>query len=117
MTPPSQERQLQLALQAIQNDPYLSIRAATNIFGVPQMTLSRRLRGITSQRDRVPLNRNLTELEELTIVQYILELDSRAFPPRLCEVEDMANRLLADRDAPSVGKRWASNFVKATTRA
>ena len=27
-------------------------------------------------------------------------------------VEDMANRLLADRDAPPVGKRWASNFVK-----
>ncbi|RKL07269.1 hypothetical protein BFJ70_g16936 [Fusarium oxysporum] len=24
----------------------------------------------------------------------------------------MANRLLADRDAPPVGKRWASNFVK-----
>ncbi|XP_044715220.1 fot5 transposase [Hirsutella rhossiliensis] len=24
----------------------------------------------------------------------------------------MANRLLAERDAPSVGKRWASNFVK-----
>nr|AER39693.1 transposase [Verticillium dahliae] len=112
MSPPSQERQLQLALQAIQNDPDLSIRAATNIFGVPRMTLTRRLRGITSQRDRIPLNRNLTELEELTIVQYILELNSRAFPPRLCEVEDMANRLLADRDAPSVGKRWASNFVR-----
>jgi hypothetical protein len=24
----------------------------------------------------------------------------------------MANRLLADRDASPVGKRWASNFVK-----
>ncbi|KAK0367451.1 fot5 transposase, partial [Colletotrichum limetticola] len=24
----------------------------------------------------------------------------------------MANRLLADRDAPPVGKRWASNFIK-----
>jgi hypothetical protein len=24
----------------------------------------------------------------------------------------MANRLLADRDAPRVGPRWASNFVK-----
>jgi hypothetical protein len=27
-------------------------------------------------------------------------------------VEEMANRLLADRDASPVGKRWASNFVK-----
>jgi hypothetical protein len=27
-------------------------------------------------------------------------------------VEEMANSLLADRDAPPVGKRWAHNFVK-----
>ncbi|RKL01573.1 hypothetical protein BFJ70_g17402 [Fusarium oxysporum] len=26
--------------------------------------------------------------------------------------KEMANILLADRDAPPVGKRWASNFVK-----
>ncbi|RKK17113.1 hypothetical protein BFJ66_g18036, partial [Fusarium oxysporum f. sp. cepae] len=49
---------------------------------------------------------------ESTIIQYVLDLDSRSFPPRLRDVEDMANKLLADRDAPPVGKRWASNFVK-----
>jgi hypothetical protein len=27
-------------------------------------------------------------------------------------MEGMANKLLAGRDAPPVGKRWASNFVK-----
>ena len=27
-------------------------------------------------------------------------------------VEELANSLLADRDAPSVGTRWAHNFVK-----
>jgi hypothetical protein len=27
-------------------------------------------------------------------------------------MEEMANQLLADRGAPPVGKRWASNFVK-----
>ncbi|KAF6515583.1 hypothetical protein HZS61_004324 [Fusarium oxysporum f. sp. conglutinans] len=46
------------------------------------------------------------------IVQFILDLDSRGFPPRLRCVEEMANRLLADRKMPPVGKRWASNFVK-----
>jgi hypothetical protein len=54
----------------------------------------------------------LTKLEEKIIVQRILELDSQAFPPRLSAVEDMANRLLRDRDASRVGKNWASNFVK-----
>lgn len=38
-------------------------------------------------------------------------LTSRSFPPRLCSVEDMANRLLADPDALSE-PRFASNFVK-----
>lgn len=53
----------------------------------------------------MPNLRKLTDLEESTIVEYILDLDTRLFPPRLCGVEDMANRLLADRDAPQVGKR------------
>ena len=46
------------------------------------------------------------------IVQYILDLDSKGFPPRLCGVEDMANRLLAERNAGRVGTRWPSNFIK-----
>jgi hypothetical protein len=54
----------------------------------------------------------LTDLEESVIVQYILELDSKGFPPRLSGVEDMANRILAQRDAPRVGVNWASTFVK-----
>ncbi|KAE9568023.1 hypothetical protein CGMCC3_g15871 [Colletotrichum fructicola] len=60
----------------------------------------------------MPNSRNLTTLEEEKLVEYILDLDFRSFPPRISGVEDMANRLLADRDAPPVGKRWASNFVK-----
>jgi hypothetical protein len=46
------------------------------------------------------------------IVQYILDLDTKGFPPRLCGVEDMANRLLAERNTGRVGTRWASNFIK-----
>jgi hypothetical protein len=46
------------------------------------------------------------------IAQYIFDLDMRGFPPRLCGVEDMANRLLAEREMPPVGPRWASNFIK-----
>lgn len=39
-------------------------------------------------------------------------MSARFFPPRLGGVEDMANRLLSARDAPRVGKNWASNFVR-----
>jgi hypothetical protein len=46
------------------------------------------------------------------LVQHILDLSAKGFPPRLSVVEDMANRLLATRDTLRVGARWASNFVK-----
>ncbi|KAJ3552712.1 hypothetical protein NPX13_g11049 [Xylaria arbuscula] len=106
------ESQLLLAIQAIEKDPKLSIRAAHRIYAIPYTTLYDRIHGRTSRSDFIPKSRKLTNLEELTIVQYILDLDARAFPPRLAGVEDMANQLLRDRDAPPVGKRWASNFVK-----
>jgi hypothetical protein len=60
----------------------------------------------------MPNSRKLTDLEEQTIIQYILDLDSPGFPPRIISVEEMANRLRADRDLDPVGPRWASNFVK-----
>ena len=107
-----EENKINLALQAIQKDQTLSGRAAATIYGCSHVTLSRRLKGTPSRRDSMPNSRNLTPLEESTIVQYILDLDARSYPPRLVGVEDMANRLLADRGAPRVGKRWASNFVK-----
>lgn len=108
----SDENRIALALQSIKNDPTLSIRSAARIYTVDFSTLARRKRGQSARRDTLPPCRKLTNLEESIIVQYILDLDSRSFPPRLCGVQDMANRLLADRGAPPVGPRWASNLVK-----
>src|SRR5690554_1025814 len=108
----TQEGRLLLAIQATRKTQNPNIKSIASTYNVPRTTLRRRLQGITSRRDIIPKSRKLTNLEESMIVEYVLDLDSRSFPPRLREVEDMANRLLADRDAPRVGKRWASNFVK-----
>ena len=67
---------------------------------VPELTLALRR-----------LSDKLTLTEEYTIVQYILDLDSRGFSPRLCEVADMADKLLSVRGGESVGKHWAERFV------
>jgi hypothetical protein len=106
------ESQIILALQALKKDPKLSLRAAAKIYSVDHTKLSRRQRGIRPRRDTTANSRKMTDLEESVILEYILDLDSKGFPPRLSGVEDMANRLLADRDAPRVGTRWAANFVK-----
>jgi len=108
----SYEARVILALEAIRKDKKLSLRAVAKIFEVFDRTLYRRRDGHTLRRDTEPNLKNLTRSEETTIVQYILELCARSFPPRLSGVEDMANQLLCVRDAPPVGKFWAHNFVR-----
>ena len=108
----SNEAHIILALQALQNDKNLSERAAAKIYGVDRKTLGRRRAGRPARRDTTPKSRRLTDSEEKAIIQYIIELDARSFPPRLRGVEDMANHLLRVQDAPPVGKLWAHNFVK-----
>jgi hypothetical protein len=112
MSQSSNEARILLALLVLQNNPNLKTRRAATIYRVNYRTLYRRQDGIQSRCDSIPNSRKLSDLEEQTIVQFILDLDSRGFPSRLRFVEDMANSLLADRDASPVGKRWAHNFVK-----
>ena len=112
MSKKDDESRIILALQATQNDPNLSSRAAAKIYSISHEKLSRRKRGVQSRRDISANSRKLTDLEESVLVQHILDLATKGFPPRLSIVEDMANRLLAIRDASRVGKHWASNFVK-----
>jgi hypothetical protein len=106
------EAQLLLAFQAIKKDPKFSIRRAADIYTVPRLTFATRIDSTQVRRDIVHFCQKLTKLEENTIIQRIIKLNSQAFPSRLNAVEDMANRLLRDRDASRVGKNWASNFVK-----
>ena len=53
----------------------------------------------------------LTKLEEAAIVEHILDLDSRGFPPTKATLRDMANKLLVERDASTVGINWPDRFI------
>lgn len=106
------EARVVLALEAIKNNAKISIRAAAKLYNVPVSTLSYRHTGRPARSNLTPNSKKLTQSEEEAIVRYIIELDLRAFPPRLSGVEDMANYLLRERDAPPVGKLWAHRFVK-----
>ena len=112
MSSTSKEARIILTLKTIQNNNKLSLRVTAKLYAIPELTLRSRRAGISARRDTTPNSRRLTDSEEKAIVQYILELIARSFPPRLCGVEDMANYLLRVRDAPPVGKLWAHNFVK-----
>ena len=106
------ESQLVLALAAIQANPKLSLRKVAKIYNVPLTTLINRRDGRQPKREISANCRKLSDSEEDAIVQYILDLDSRSFPPRLSGVRDMADRLLELRDGGRVGVNWASTFVQ-----
>jgi hypothetical protein len=108
------EARIQLAIQAIEQDPSLSVRRAAQLYNAPRRTLNNRRAGMDSRRDCQPNSIKLSKTEESVIVQHILDLDTRGFPPRLAAVQDMANSLLAARAASQVGKNWAENFIKRT---
>ena len=78
---------------------------------MPRTTLSNRILGLLLRAINSPNSRKLTNLEEETIVRYILKLDSRAFPPRRNTIKDIANRLLAKYNRGRVRKNWTSNFI------
>ncbi len=104
MPPASNEARVILALKAFENDEKLSLRAAAKIYNVHHTTLLRRHAGRPIRCDTTPNSHRLTDSEEKAIIQYIIKLDVRSFPPRLRSIEDIANQLLRVRDAPSVGK-------------
>ena len=112
MVSTSNEANVICALQALQRDPELAVRDASRIYGVPRTTLRRRRSEVPCRADTTPGSRKLTDPEEKLIIERILDLDSRAQPPRLRDVEAMANRLLELRHDIPVGRNWVSSFIR-----
>ena len=107
----SKERRVILATEAIQNNQNLSRRQAARIYKVPKTTLRNKINGRTSRDNSRHGRQKLTESEENAIIQYVLDLDERGFPPRIAGIENMANLLLKKRDGGHVGGHWASRFI------
>ena len=110
-----QEGRILLAIKDIQNGSTNSIRQIAERFCIPRSTLQRRLDGQQFRADTRPSGHKLTQTEEESLVQYILDMDMRGSAPRPAAVQEMANILLAERGSSppsSVGKNWSSAFVK-----
>lgn len=107
----SKEARITLALQALHNDPNLSIRKTITIYSTPATTIRDRRDGKPSRRDFTLNLKLLTDSEEIAIVKYILQLDSQGLPPWYTNVKDIANHLLSECDTRRVGVRWVKNFV------
>jgi hypothetical protein len=93
----SNESRIILAIEALKNDPKLTERAAAGIYKVPRATLADRRARKLSRRHITANGRKLTNTEESVLLDRIIDLIKRGFPPRLEDIQDMANRLLRVR--------------------
>ena len=94
-----------MALQSYKYDPKLSLRRSAKLYQVNHTTLLCQHNDVQAWANTIPKSRKLSNLEEKIVIQYILDLNLRSFRQRLGGVEEMTNRLLADRDVSPVGKR------------
>jgi hypothetical protein len=72
------------------------------------------MNGTPFRADKRYLRHILTQNEEDSLVQWILDMDSRGGAPRLSTVREIANILLAERGSilpPTVGKNWLLTFI------
>jgi hypothetical protein len=108
----SREDRVIQAIQAMQNDPTITLRRAAATYSVHESTLRNRRAGKHSRRDTHPNSSKLGRLEEEAIIQRIRNLDKRGFAPTLRYIACMANQLLAARGGGEVGEKWARNLVR-----
>jgi len=78
---PQTEGRLLLATAAVQNDKNLRIYRAARLYSTPQSTLRDRLAGALPQATSNAKKRKLLPTKEQSLVQWILDLDRRGFPP------------------------------------
>lgn len=113
----SKEGRLGLAIASFQSDPRLSIRKLASSYNVPKSTLHTRLQGVQPKHETRSPNRKLLPTEEHSLVQWILDLDRRGYPPQIIDVKRMADVLVTARGEqpppPPLGQKWVSRFIKA----
>jgi hypothetical protein len=92
-----QEGKILFAIQDIQNERFQSIRAAAKLYDIPYRTLTRRVNRLPSRVDIRANSYKLMQLEEDSLIEWVLSMDSCGAAPRPSTVREIANILLAAR--------------------
>src|SRR6266699_2774155 len=99
------ERQLQLIFQTFEKDSQLGICEDAQLYNVLHSILSHRINGRSTRVYIIANSRKLSVLKEEVIVRKVFDINSRGFLPRIYDIKDIANRLLAIYNAMYVGLR------------
>jgi len=106
------------ALLAYRNGQFRSLRASVQSYGGCYRTLLRRQHGTPAKEDTPPMHRKLSDTEETTLVEWILDMDTRGLSVTKALIQQMAELFViqhqtdASNPTPSFGVNWTSKFIK-----
>jgi DDE superfamily endonuclease/Tc5 transposase-like DNA-binding protein len=112
------QARMKLAHREFNSGKFKSIRTAAISYDLPKSTLTERVNGVLPKNEIVPHNRLLSITEETTLVEWILDKDTRGLPLTKAMVKEMAEILLAEHEIsalnipPYIGKNWVDKFIK-----
>jgi len=116
MTEIPKEKRLELAIKAFHKGQFPSKTACAKAFDVPPRTLMTRLNGTVSRQHTIANCRKLSNTEEESLKNWILDMDKRGLPLQVSNVRHLAQLLLSARSKPSkdisISEKWVSRFIQ-----
>jgi hypothetical protein len=104
------EARIQAAITDLESQDRRNIAATAKTWGVARETLSKRFRGETgsNQDANSYARRQLTDIQEETLIRYINKLSDRGLPPTPQIVKNLAEEIAG----AALGKNWVSRFCE-----
>jgi hypothetical protein len=94
-------------------DNSLSQYQAAQKYGVPQQTLSARIRGQTTLADQIQPFQRLTRNQETKLVFWILRQESLGYAPSHSQIRACVLALLEqESDKSKLGRHWVERFIQ-----
>ncbi|KAL3707621.1 hypothetical protein TMatcc_005602 [Talaromyces marneffei ATCC 18224] len=98
------------ALRSLKPDEKPNISLVARTYGVNQLNLSKRFRGVTGSKEAQYNNqRLLSKQQSRTLIKWINQLTERGLPPTNSMLENFAREI----SGKEPGKNWASRWLKA----
>ena len=111
------ENSIREAIEALEGNPNLTVKAVATAYSVPRSTLRDRLSGSVPQQISQQGVQRLTPNQEEFLAEWILDMDARGFPPSHARTREMASRILSmNKDTAPLGKDWIPKFTKRNPR-
>lgn len=104
------EARIQAAIADLESQDRRNIATTAKKWGVARETLSKRFRGetVSNQEANSYARRQLTDVQEKTLIGYINKLSDRGLPPTPQIVKNLAEEIAH----VTIGKNWVSRFCE-----